>query len=131
MKSEGIAIQSKPLARSRTKRPKYGNSKIEFQGMKFDSKKELKRYLELKDFEQRGLIHDLELQVSFELAPSVRLKGEPRAKPALRYVADFVYILNSEKVIEDVKSAITRKDSVYRIKKHLMKSVHNIDISEI
>ncbi len=131
MKSEGIAIQSKPLARSRAKRPKYGNSKIEFQGMKFDSKKELKRYLELKDFEQRGLIYDLELQVSFELAPSVRLKEEPRAKPALRYVADFVYILNGEKIIEDVKSAITRKDSVYRIKKHLMKSVHNIDISEI
>lgn len=127
---DGWKVQSKPVARSRKKKPKYNNKRIEFQGMKFDSKKELKRYLELKDLEKRGLISDLELQIAFELAPSVKLQGEDRAKPALRYVADFVYMLNDVKIIEDVKSAITRKNDVYRIKKHLMKHIHNIDISE-
>ena len=34
-------------------------------------------------------------------------------------------------VVEDVKSAITKKDKVYRLKKHLMKTVHDIDILEI
>lgn len=128
---EGWKVQSKAVARSRAKRPKFGNKKIEYQGMKFDSKKEMQRYLQLLEFEKKGQISDLELQVYFELAPSVKFEAEPRAKPALRYVADFVYILDGVKIVEDVKSKITREDAVYRIKKHLMKSVHNIEILEI
>ena len=131
MAAEGQKVQSRMIARSRAKRPKFGNKKIEYQGMKFDSKKEFQRYLQLVEFEKNGQISDLELQVYFELAPSVRFTAEPRAKPALRYVADFVYMLEGHKVVEDVKSKITREDAVYRIKKHLMKSVHGIEILEI
>jgi hypothetical protein len=47
------------------------------------------------------------------------------------YIADFVY-RNSQhqEVVEDVKSEITRKNPVYRIKKKLVKAIFGVDISE-
>jgi hypothetical protein len=53
-----------------------------------------------------------------------------KTKPAVRYIADFVYIRDGRQVVEDAKSPHLRKDPVYRLKKHLMKSVHGIDIVE-
>ena len=113
------------------KRNKYNAVKIEKDGMKFDSQKEYKRYIELTAQLQRGEILELKCQVKFELAPKVKIAGEKRAKPALRYFADFTYISNGVLVVEDVKSAVTRKLQSYRQKKHLMKTVHDIDIKEV
>lgn len=50
-------------------------------------------------------------------------------KPALRYVADFVYWHNQKgcQVVEDSKGHLT---DVYRIKRHLMATVHGIEILE-
>lgn len=110
---------------------KFKNKKVEFDGLTFDSKKESRRYNELKLLERGGYIGGLELQKSFVLAESVKFENEPRAKPAVRYVADFVYIENGKMVVEDVKSSATKALPVYRLKKHLMKSVHGIDIKEI
>ena len=110
---------------------KYKNKKVELDGLTFDSKKEARRYNELKFLERVGYISDLELQKSFVLAESVKFENEPRAKPAVRYVADFVYIENGKMIVEDVKSSATKSLPVYRLKKHLMKSVHGIDIKEI
>jgi hypothetical protein len=80
---------------------------------------------------QRGEIQDLKCQVKFELAPKVKIEGEKRAKPALRYFADFTYLSNGKLIVEDVKSAATRKLPSFRNKKHLMKTVHDIDIREV
>ena len=113
------------------KRNKFNATKIEKDGMKFDSVKEYKRYIELTVQMQRDEIQDLKCQVKFELAPKVKIAGEKRAKPALRYYADFTYVRNGVLVVEDVKSAVTRKLASFRNKKHLMKSVHDIDISEV
>ena len=113
------------------KRNKFNAVKIEKDGMKFDSQKEYKRYIELTAQLQRGEILELKCQVKFELAPKVKIAGEKRAKPALRYFADFTYISNGVLVVEDVKSAVTRKLQSYRQKKHLMKTVHDIDIKEV
>lgn len=113
------------------KRNKYNAVKIEKDGMKFDSKKEYMRYIELTVQMQRNEIQDLKCQVKFELAPKVKLVGEKKTKPALRYFADFTYIKNGVLVVEDVKSAVTRKLASFRNKKHLMKSVFDIDISEV
>ena len=99
--------------------------------MTFDSKIEARRYNELKLLERGGYIGGLELQKAFVLAESVKFENEPRAKPAVRYVADFVYIENGKMIVEDVKSSATKSLPVYRLKKHLMKSVHGIDIKEI
>ena len=114
------------------KRNKFNAQKVEMDGMTFDSKKEHKRYIELKAMQQRGEIFGLQHHTKFELAPKVKIEGEKRAKPALRYFADFTYyIITGEYIVEDVKSAVTRKLASFRNKKHLMKSVHDIDISEV
>lgn len=114
------------------KRNKFNAQKVEMDGMTFDSKKEHKRYIELKAMQQRGEIFGLEHHTKFELAPKTKLEGEKRAKPALRFFADFTYYMASGAyVVEDVKSKATRKLAPYRQKKHLMKTVHGIDIQEV
>ena len=123
--------QYAPKSKPKAKRSKFNAQRIEKDGMKFDSVKEYKRYIELTALMQRGEISELKCQVKFELAPKVKIAGEKRAKPALRYFADFTYLSNGKLIVEDVKSAATRKLPSYRNKKHLMKTVHDIDISEV
>lgn len=96
------------------KRPKYGNKKVEYQGKLFDSKREMQRYVVLKEAEEKGLISDLRTQVTFELIPAIteeyveHLKTKDKIKTrvlqrAVTYKADFVYIKDGEEIIEDVK----------------------------
>ncbi|MCV2444767.1 DUF1064 domain-containing protein [Acinetobacter bereziniae] len=126
---KGWQTQSKPVARSR--QSKYKNKTIECDGLKFDSVKEARRYRELKILERTGEIRELQTQYAFVLAESVRFSNEPRKKPALRYIADFVYLKDGCQIVEDVKSKISRSLAEYRIKKHLMMSVHGIEILEV
>ena len=95
---------------------KYGNKKVIVDGHRFDSKKEARRYGELKLLERAGKIKDLELQPKFELIPTIRTEDETLRK--VSYIADFKYIdLESGKVIvEDVKGF---KTDVYLLKKRL------------
>ena len=81
--------------------------------------------------EEKGVIQNLQMQVVFVLAEKVKFKNEARAKPALRYLADFVYMQDGQQIVEDVKSKATRTKDTYRIKKHLMMSVHGIEITEV
>lgn len=104
---------------------KHGNQKITIDGQTFDSKREYNRYCQLKMMESKGLISKLERQVKYDLAPSVKING--KTKPALRYFADFVYLENGQKVVEDAKGHQT---DVYKIKRHLMKAFLSIDIKE-
>ena len=115
------------------KRPKYGNKKIEIDGIKFDSLKEAKRYQELLLLQRAGEISDLELQPKFELIKSVKFADTDRAKPAIRYFADFAYtdVLTGKRIVEDVKSKITRESPIYRMKKHMMLAIHGIEIIEV
>jgi hypothetical protein len=46
-------------------------------------------------------------------------------------VADFCYVEGGVRVVEDLKSEITRKLPVYLIKKHLMLSVLGLQIREV
>lgn len=105
---------------------KYNNTKTKFDGITFDSKREAARYEVLKLLERHKVITDLKLQVPFVLAPSVVVAG--RKKPALKYMADFVYMQDGKQVIEDVKGGPLTQ--VYIVKRHLMKSVHNYSILE-
>lgn len=121
-----------PQVKAKSGRNKFNANKVEFDGMTFDSKKEHQRYIELKAMFQRGEIFGLEHHTKFELAPKTKLEGEKRAKPALRYFADFTYYTAlGIYIVEDVKSAATRKLASYRNKKHLMKTVFNIDVREV
>lgn len=108
-----------------SKTGKYGNKKTTRGNIKFDSKKEARRYDELKALESEGKISELRRQVRYELVP--KQDGE---KP-VRYYADFTYIQNGELVVEDVKSPATRENDTYIIKRKLMLYVHNIRIREV
>lgn len=119
-----------PKQKMKPTRAKYGNHKCEVDGVKFDSKHEAARYRQLKLMERAGTITMLELQKAFVLVDPVIMDG--RRKPAIRYVADFVYIDERDNlVVEDAKSPITRADPVYRMKRHMMKSFHGIDVREV
>lgn len=106
---------------------KYSAQKVEIDGIVFHSKKEGARYQQLKMLERSGQISGLALQQPFELAPSVTIKG--RKKPPLKYIADFTYY-NKDDLVQTVEDCKGFRDTVYKIKRHLMKSVHNIDIWE-
>lgn len=108
---------------------KHGNKKVVIDGLKFDSKREAARWQELLLLERTGSISGLERQKTYILAPKVLLDG--RIKPCLRYVADFLYVRGGIQVIEDSKSPHLRKNPVYRIKKHLLKSVLGLDVLEV
>lgn len=107
-------------------RSKYGATPCIVDGIRFPSRAEARRYAELRLLEQAGEIYGLSLQAPFELAPAVVIDG--RKKPRLRYYADFAYLEKGALVVEDVKGVRT---AVYRLKKHLMMSVHGLEIREV
>ena len=89
---------------------KYNAKKQIYKGKKFDSKKELQRYLILEKMEMQRMIFNLELQPQFPLMVNGKKIG--------RYTADFKYInRKGETIIEDVKSKITKtRDYILRKK---------------
>lgn len=103
---------------------KYKNIKVEINGIAFDSKKEAKYYGILKLKEKAKLIDRFEMQVRYDIVVNNQNIGF--------YKADFVTYKNG-KVFEviDVKSEITKKLPVYRIKKKLIKAIYGFDILEI
>jgi len=114
-------------------RRKYGNKKVMIDGIKFDSKKESRRYRELKLLERAGEIKDLEIQPKFSLVKGVKFTGDNRAKPDLRYFADFAYTdaRTGDRVVEDVKSVATKESTVYKMKRHMMLAIHGIEVREV
>ncbi|MCP6105310.1 DUF1064 domain-containing protein, partial [Klebsiella pneumoniae] len=92
--------------------------KTQIDGITFDSKKEAERYKLLKSMQDDGLINDLECQPKFILIPSQYFETIGRRERGVDYVAYFRYKDNlGQIIVEDVKSAITAKDKVYRIKR--------------
>ena len=105
---------------------KYRNTPVVIDGVRFDSVREANRWGFLQALQRLNKISQLERQVKYVLAPSVKFAGEKRAKTALRYFADFRYVDSTgETVVEDAKG---RETEAFRIKRHLMKSVHGIDV---
>ena len=101
---------------------KYRAIKTEVDGIMFDSKKEAKRYVELKEKLDAGIIADLRLQPKFDCI----ING----KKVCTYKADFEYLLLDEigpqgqishYVVEDVKGF---KTPTYRLKKKLVEALY-------
>lgn len=123
-------LQSNPIEAFKPKRqPKYRNRVFERNGEEYRSEKEYNRHMTLIHKVHFSEISNLQREVVYELIPSVILNG--RKKPPIRYIADFVYFQNGREVVEDVKSPITKKNPVYRLKKHLLKWKYDIDIREV
>ena len=112
----GLLFCSPLLLHGGTQMNKYHNRKTTIDGIKFDSKAEAKRYVELKLLQKAGKITNLELQQKYELQPKYKNnKGETIR--AITYKADFKYIENGKKVVEDVKGMETKD---FKLKKKLL-----------
>lgn len=108
--------------RNRCSGNKYHAQKTEINGVVYDSKKEANRSQELLYLERAGLVKNVRRQVRFELQPEYITKDGRKIK-SINYVADYVYERPDGKmVVEDVKSEMTRKLPVYRIKKKMLEA---------
>jgi hypothetical protein len=117
-----------PIRLKAGKATKYRNERVEFDGLKFDSKREAARWGELRMLEKLGRISMLRRQVAYELAPPVKFAGARARKPAIRFIADFEYLENGVRIVEDVKSTVTAKLPAFQMKRHLMLAIHGIDL---
>lgn len=99
---------------------KYRNQPTIIDGIRFASRREGRRYSELKLLERAGQIKDLKLQVPFPL--------DVNGKPVTRYVADFTYTEGGELVVEDAKGFRT---DVYRLKANLFAALKGFEIREV
>lgn len=90
---------------------KYNAIKQTYNGEVFDSKKELKRYMELELLLRAKEITDLELHPKFDLMVNGVKIG--------RYTADFRYKNGSDIIVEDVKSKAT-KTRDYMLRKKIL-----------
>ena len=127
------------------KNNKYHNIKCEYNGIKFDSTKEMKRYIVLDNAQQSGLISNLERQVQYTLLPTiyedveVKLKTKSKmvrrvAQRAVVYNCDFRYTdKDGNVVVEDVKATknLAALDKAYLLKKKMMRFFHGILIKEV
>lgn len=101
---------------------KYRSKKCEIDGIKFDSKKEGNRYLELKKELELGNISNLELQKKYVLQPSFKKDGKTYREIA--YLSDFTYIKDGKEIIEDVKGSRFFLTDVYKMKKKMFEYVY-------
>jgi hypothetical protein len=90
------------------KQSKYKNTKVEIDGIKFDSKKEAQRWRELKLLEQAGKISNLKRQIPYVLQEKYRRK-DGKTVQAIKYVVDFEYTEEGKTVVEDVKGYDKKK----------------------
>ena len=112
---------------------KYKARRTKKDGQVFDSKKEARRYSQLRFLEAAGEIKELQTQVKFVLIPAQREQDTTGPRGGIRkgrtlerecsYIADFCYIdvKTGQRVVEDVKGY---KDggayAVFTIKRKLM-----------
>jgi hypothetical protein len=108
---------------------KYSNETAMVDEIGFDSRKEARRYKELKLLEKGGVIKDLRLQPHYELQPKYKKNGS--TVRSITYVADFEYYDNEKQklVIEDVKGMKTK---TYRLKKKIFEYKYpDLEITEV
>lgn len=118
---------------------KYNAKKTMAFGITFDSKKEAKRYLDLKTMEAAGEIFNLKRQVKFKLLPAQRepdtvgirggkIKGK-LIEREVAYIADFTYFTKDGfYVVEDTKGVKTPE---YILKRKMLLYFFGIRIKEV
>lgn len=108
---------------------KYKAKPCQVGAEKYRSKRERDRHRELLMLQRAGKIAGLMREVPFHLIDGIKIDGEARRRPAVRYVADFVYsdVTSGRVVVEDAKGMQT---PVYRLKKHLMATLRGIHVRE-
>lgn len=137
------AERGMPAGRSEMERTlrgrKYHNEPDSRGKLRFDSKKEARRYDELMMMLRAGKIRNLQLQRQYTLQESYITDTGERVR-AIRYVADFAYerptapdctgTIHWLPVVEDVKSRAT-KTAQYEMKRKLLKERFGLTIKEV
>lgn len=137
-------IASRPSEGGLMARNKYSAVQTEVDGIRFASKKEAKRYWELKLLERAGEIVNLALQPEFVLrvvpgtvkarllTAAARLRGDvpPDLSVSIgKYRGDFEYRdKDGQRIVEDVKGF---KTPLYRWKKKHVEAQYGIEIREV
>jgi len=106
---------------AKARKAKYGNRKIDADGITFDSQHEYRVYLWLKARRERGELRWVFVHVPFRFTSGVV------------YWADFMTILPNGTVeaVWDAKSEITAHNGEYVIKKKTLKAEWGIEICEV
>lgn len=124
---------------------KYNATKTVVDGIEFSSRKESRRYKELKIMLEAGEISDLQMQVPYELIPAIKepdtigvrggRKPGKTIERALTYICDFQYRdTDGNLVVEDVKGCRKSDMAAYRIfviKRKMMLWKFGITVKEI
>jgi hypothetical protein len=98
-------------------RHKFNAKPTQCDGIKFSSKKEAKRYTELRLAQQAGLVEMFLRQVPFHLPAGIK------------YICDFmVFWQDGSVTVEDVKGY---KTDIYILKKKQVETIYPIEITEI
>ncbi len=116
-----VMIADEITAYKTPKRQKYGNRKVEIDGMKFDSQHEAAIYQEIMLRVKAGELKCVCRQVRFDLPGGIQ------------YIADFVTIAPDMRIegVYDAKSEATKQNRVYINKKKQMKACWDIEIQEV
>lgn len=110
------------------KRNKYGNQRVEVEGLRFDSKHEAAVYAQLMERVRAGELKCVMRQVKFDLG------GGPNAARDSRYAyyADFVTVDMDNRIeVLDAKSEATRKNRTYINKRKQVLAEWGLEIREV
>lgn len=125
---------------------KYHAEKVTIDGEEFDSRKEARRWQDLRLLERAGEISDLRRQVKYTLIPTQReapiITKTGKEKPGrviereAFYLADFQYIdkRTGETVVEDVKGYRDPGGAGYKVfvlKRKMMLFFYGIRVREV
>jgi hypothetical protein len=100
-------------------------------GIRFASKKEARRYMELRLLEKAGHIKELQVQPAFELHAWSKPYGHPVRVG--KFTADFRYREGPDGllIIEDVKGGKATRTEAYRLRKRIVEAEYGIQIREV
>lgn len=102
---------------------KYRNSPVTIDGEHYDSKREMLYHMDLKNLQRAGQISNLKRQPKF--------RCEIGGVKICDYIADFEYVEKGRRRVVDVKSTVTAKLPVFRLKQKLMRAIHGIDVEVV
>lgn len=99
-------------------------------GVVFDSKGEMERFLHLKMLHRAGKISSLERQVRFPLDINgvpikTRSEGFPNGRKCV-YTADFVYFENGVRVVEEYKGFDTAES---RFRRAVFEAIYKVEVT--
>jgi hypothetical protein len=130
----GFVRSLRPPVSNATPENKYHAIPIHVDGVRFASKKEAARFLELQCWQKAGQITDLEVHPTFPLHVMRLAYSEYPIHVAYcgTYTADFQYtnVQTGEIVVEDVKSPAT-KTTAYKLRKVFVEAIHGITVTEV